>query len=230
MRLPPLIPGILARRHKRFLADVELADGRIVVARCADPGRMPTLSRPGLRVWLSEAAAPRRRLDWKLELVEEAGTLVCVDPLAANRVAREALEARRLPALAGWQRVVPEVAVGNGTRLDFRLEVPGGRPIWLEVKAAGWRRGARSAYPDAPTARGRRHLARLADLARRGDGAAILFVCPRGDVTAVEIAADIDPAYAVALAAARAAGVRAHAFRCKINLDAIEYDREVPLV
>jgi sugar fermentation stimulation protein A len=230
MRLPPLLGGILIRRYKRFLAEVELEGGRVVVARCADPGRMPTLARPGLRVWLSEATAPRRRLDWKLELVEEAGTLVCVDPTFANRLAREAIEAGHLPALAGWQRIRPEVALGDGTRLDFRLDAEGRPPLWLEVKAAGWRRGDHAAFPDAPTARGRRHLARLADLARAGDGAALLLVCPRGDVAAVEIAADIDPAYAAAFAEARRAGVRAYAFRCKINLDAIEYDREVPLV
>jgi sugar fermentation stimulation protein A len=230
MRLPPLLGGILMRRYKRFLAEAELSDGRVVVARCADPGRMPTLSRPGLRVWLSAATGPRRRLDWKLELVEQAGTLVGVDPTLANRVAREVLQAGRIPALAGRERITPEVAVGHGTRLDFRLDAEGRPPLWLEVKAAGWRRGTRSAFPDAPTARGRRHLACLAELARKGEGAALLFVCLRGDVEGVEIADDIDPAYATAFADARAAGVAVHAFRCKINLNAIEYDREVPLV
>ena len=36
IKFPPLIEGILIKRYKRFLADIELDDGEVVTAHCAN--------------------------------------------------------------------------------------------------------------------------------------------------------------------------------------------------
>ena len=70
-------------------------------------------------------------------------------------------------------------------------------------------------FPDAPTARGKRHVEELTDRVRRGDAAMVLFVVQRDDARRVGPYRAIDPAFAAALGAARAAGVmlRAVSFR-----------------
>ena len=85
----------------------------------------------------------------------------------------------------------------------------GGLPVYVEVKSVTLsRRPGLGEFPDARTARGARHLAELAALAESGAARAMLiYAVMRGDATRVDVAADIDPAYAAALDAARAAGV-----------------------
>jgi sugar fermentation stimulation protein A len=56
--LDPLIRGTLIKRYKRFLTDVKLENGEIVVAHCANPGSMLNLQEQGAAVWLSPARNP----------------------------------------------------------------------------------------------------------------------------------------------------------------------------
>jgi sugar fermentation stimulation protein A len=230
VQLPvPLQSATLVRRYKRFLADCDLADGSRITAHIADPGRLPGLAVEGARLWLSASDDPKRKLGHRVELIESAETLVGANTANANRLVAEALAQGRLPSLRTWRATAREARQGSGTRLDFALADTDGRTAFLEVKNITWRRGRVAAFPDAVTARGTKHLATLANLARGGTAAFLLFVCQRADVAAVTIASDIDPAYAAAFGHAVAAGVRVVACRCEINHHAINITEEVPL-
>jgi sugar fermentation stimulation protein A len=230
VQLPvPLQSARLVRRYKRFLADCDLEGGGRITAHIADPGRLPGLALPGTPVHLSESRDPKRKLPFRVELIEAGTTLVGANTANANRLAASALAEGLLPSLAGWQVTAREPRLGPGTRLDFALRDAVGRTAFLEVKNITWRRGDAAAFPDAVTARGARHLATLAGLASAGTPAFLLFVCQRADVAAVSIARDIDPAYAAAFDAARDAGVRVLACRCDINQYAINIAGEIPM-
>ena len=234
MQFPdPLIRGRLQRRYKRFLADVVLDDGTEVVAHCANPGSMLGLAAPGATVWLSPSRNPARKLEYSWELVESDGALVGIHTGRANALVAEALEAGRIPELGGYGRRRPEVRYGTGSRIDFLLEPPedSSRPAcYLEVKSVTLkRRGALAEFPDAVTARGAKHLAELAEVARRGDRAVLLFLVQRCDCAAVAAAADIDPAYAEALAGAVAQGVEVLCYGCDLSPAAITLDARLSL-
>ena len=58
LRFEPLTEGVLLKRYKRFLADVELSSGETVTAHCANTGPMTGVLIPGQRVRLRYAPPP----------------------------------------------------------------------------------------------------------------------------------------------------------------------------
>ncbi|GIX17420.1 MAG: sugar fermentation stimulation protein [Rhodothalassiaceae bacterium] len=231
---PPLVPGRLVRRYKRFLADVVLDDGAgaAVTAHCPNPGAMTGCAEPGMRVWLAPVKNPKAKLAWRWVLSETAeGVLVGVDTARANAFARALIARSAIPEFAGYAGVRTEVALGAGSRIDFLLEDPVGRlaPLMLEVKSVTLRRGAALAFPDAPTARGRRHLDELARLARTGEGrAAVLYLAQRADGDRFALACDIDPDYCRAARRAADAGVAFIARRLRLTPGAVHDDGPLP--
>ena len=230
MRFPgPLTRGVRVQRYKRFLADVQLETGEVVTAHCANPGSMMGLKAPGLPVWLS-AAPPGRKLAWSLELVEADGGLVAINTNNPNRIAAEAIDAGAIPELAGYGAMRREVPYGANSRVDLLLEDPARAPAWVEVKNCHLRRtGSLAEFPDSVTTRGAKHLADLSAQVAAGDRAVMLFVIQRMDCDLLAPAADLDPAYAAALAAAAGAGVEVLAYGCEITTQGVEIGARVPV-
>ena len=236
MRFPePLIQGRLVERYKRFLADVDLSGGERVTAHCANPGAMLGLREPGSRVWLSRAANPDRKLKYNWEFVEVAlgggpDQLVGINTSRPNLLVAEALREERLEPFAGYDRVRAEVKYGRNSRIDFLLESDGSPPCYLEVKNCHMMREAGLAeFPDCTAARSAKHLRELSDMVAAGARAALVYVIQM-QAERFDVARDIDPAYDAAFRAALAAGVESYAYICRITPDAVEIDRQVPIL
>jgi len=229
-----LIPATLLRRYKRFLADVETADGRTMTVHVANPGAMIGLQATGARVWLSKSPNAARKLPYSWELIEAdfggGSELVGVNTAHPNTIVAEALAAGALPQLAGYDSVRREVKYGKASRIDFLLEHPGRPPCYLEVKNVHlMRRHGLAEFPDSVTARGARHLDELAAMVASGARAVMLYVIQIGSATSLALARDIDPAYGRAFDRAREAGVEAMAFTCQIGQDGIALAGPVPI-
>lgn len=226
----PLIPGTLLRRYKRFLADIRLETGEEVTAHCPNPGAMTGLKDPGLRVWLEPVSDPKRKLKFSWKLVEmPGGHWAGIDTAVPNRVVKEALAAGAIPPLTAYGTVRPEVRYREKSRVDFLLQEPGQPDLYLEVKNAHLRRdGDWAEFPDSVTARGARHLGDLAAMVAEGHRAAILYLVQRTDCARMRLAADIDPAYGAAAAAARAAGVETLCFTTHISRNGVSIAQEMP--
>jgi sugar fermentation stimulation protein A len=229
MRLPPLQRGILVERENRFRARVRL-DAVEVLAHVADPGRLRELLVPGRGIWLAQPPPhPARRTAYQVVLAEHDGLLVSVDARLPNALFAEALVEGRFMA-DRYPIVEREVAYGE-SRLDYRLRGAGGAACrdvcWVEVKGASLVRDGEALFPDAPTQRGARHLRALTAIVQAGDAAAVVFVVQRSDATVFRPYAEMDPAFAEALAQAHAAGVEVRAAVCRVSTSEMAITHEI---
>lgn len=221
----PLVDGVLKKRHRRFLADVRLATGRLVTAHCPNPGAMTGLMEPGSAVLLSRSDAPHRKLPYTWELVRVSRTWVCVNTAVANRVVGHWLESGQL--LPGYGTVRREPRHGR-SRFDFALGDGDDDRCLVEVKSVTLKVDGVGAFPDARTERGRRHLetlARLKDVRR-----VLVYFVGRGDVTAVRPADEIDPAYGKALRRAVRAGVEVIAVQGRCGRHGVRRGPELEVI
>jgi sugar fermentation stimulation protein A len=222
----PLLEGVLIRRYKRFLADVELLEpgpagepaGTVVTAHCPNTGPMTGVLHPGGRVRLRHAPSPARKLAWTWEQAEVIGTggspvWVGINTALPNRLVRATIEAGCLePWLGPVGAIRAEVPYGQGrrSRIDLLLS-PGPaaadpRPIYVEVKNTTWTRGELALFPDTVTERGQKHLQELTALLP--EARAVLVPClSRGDVRRFAPGDTADRRYGELFRAALAAGV-----------------------
>lgn len=228
----PLIRGTLERRYKRFLADVVLEDGSTITVHCPNPGAMLGLNMPGLPVWLSKSADPKRKLPHTLELVEVDGGMVGINTLHPNRLVAEALADDAIPELRGYASVRREVKYGKNSRIDFLLQGPERPDCWLEIKNVHLRReGSLAEFPDCVAARSAKHLRELEDMVAQGDRAVVLFVVQRTDCDHFRACAELDSGFATALDHAADVGVEILVRTCTVTeggvrvADAIPWDR-----
>jgi sugar fermentation stimulation protein A len=231
MNLPDLLEGRLLRRYKRFLADVQLADGSEVTAHCPNTGSMKNCAEPGSRVWLLDVNSPQRKLRYRWELVEVAQRyLACINTGRANALVREAIIARRIEALRGYATVLSERPYGNeGSRIDLLLTEPGLPDCYIEVKNVTLLVGeGLGTFPDAVTARGRKHLRELMGVVRQGARGVLFFNVAHSGIERIEPAWEIDPAYAETLVEALDAGVEVLAHGVDITPDHLCLGRPLP--
>lgn len=209
-RAQPLIPGTLLKRYKRFLCDIELESGEIVVAHCVNTGAMEGITAPGMRVWVSQSDNPARKLKYTWELAEVGGDILGVNTSLPNRIVQQLLRDGQLPWLAHWPQFRPEKKYGEKSRVDFWL-TDGSREHFLEVKNCHLVYPDACAYfPDCVSARAAGHLEELLHCCASESGqvtAEVLFFVQMPNVLRVRPSDVHDSAFAEAARRAHAGGV-----------------------
>ncbi len=232
MQFPvPLVRASLLRRYKRFLSDHALPDGTVVTAHCANPGSMFGLLEHGAETWLLPVSDARRKLRYSWEMLRVGRGLVGINTGRPNTLVEEAIRASLLEPLTGYPRIRREVRYGTNSRIDFLLDGADRPPCYVEIKNVHMSRTPGVAeFPDAVTARGRKHLSELAQRAAAGDRAVMLYVVQRDDCSAFRLAGDFDEAYAQASRDAREAGVEVLAYGCRLTRQALAVAHPLALI
>lgn len=213
--------GTFISRPNRFIAHVEL-DGEDTVCHVKNTGRCRELLVPGAPVVLCRGKNPARRTAWDLVTVYKGDMPVNIDSAAPNKIAAE-----YLPTFLGADSLRPEVTYGD-SRLDFSF-TRGGTNGFVEVKGVTLEENGVCRFPDAPTARGTKHLRTLIRAASEGYEAWALFVVQMSGMRCVEPNAATDPAFAEALRSARDAGVHIAAVECNVTDDTVTAAAPLPV-
>ena len=202
----PLVEGVLIKRYKRFLADIQIDNGEIVTAHCANTGPMKGLLKEGAQVRLSFSSSTSRKLPWTWEQVKVSGknneeVWVGINTLFANKLIRKVIEQNLLKdKLGDIAKIKSEVPYGKDkkSRIDFLLTPkssnPDNRNIYVEVKNTTWTKNNVALFPDTETKRGQKHLIELKGLIP--ESKSVLVPCiTRKDIDYFAPGDESDPLY-----------------------------------
>ncbi|HEY8391329.1 MAG TPA: DNA/RNA nuclease SfsA [Capillibacterium sp.] len=233
-----LEPAVFRCRLHRFAAEVETEAGCEVV-HIPNSGRLGELLFPGNRVGLSYEEHPGRLTRYTLVRAGAGAGWAYIDARLPNRILSRFW--RELPPLRPYQQAYPEKTWGK-SRFDLALQSGGaagrdgpaapGRMLttaWLEAKCVTLVRGRTGLFPDAPTARGRKHLQELIGLTREGKKAFVFFFLQHPGGDCVQANGETDPEFAAAMTEAAQCGVLFYAYRVEPGEEKVILT-EVPVI
>jgi sugar fermentation stimulation protein A len=171
---PDILKGTFIRRPNRFVIQCAVEEG-VLDAYLPNPGRMWELLLPGRIVYLvPRAPGSSGTLTHTAVAVEREGIPLLLHTHLNNAVAASLIGKKRIPGLEDATVTRAEAKVGH-SRFDFLLEW-GGRPFYLEIKSCTLVGKRIAMFPDAVTARGKRHLEELAAMSRGRTPCGVLFL------------------------------------------------------
>jgi sugar fermentation stimulation protein A len=216
--------GTLIKRYKRFLADIETSNGKLITIHCPNTGAMTNCQEPGSSVWYSTSENLKRKYPNTWELVQAVnGPLIGINTGLSNHLVKEALVSGTISELSGYSSIRSEVKYGEqNSRIDFLVEYSDRSPTtscFVEVKNVSLCVGdGEGIFPDAETLRGQKHLQELMAMSALGHRAVLVFCVQHSAITSVGPADAIDPEYGRLLRQAKASGVELIAYQAIFDI------------
>ena len=217
MKYENISEGRFISRPNRFIAEVEMQDGRKTV-HVKNTGRCRELLVPGAAVYLEKSAAPGRKTDYDLVAVQKDGKIVNMDSLAPNRTVHEWIASGKY--FKDVTLIKPE-SFYKDSRFDFYVEA-GTRKIYIEVKGVTLEKDRTALFPDAPSDRALKHVEELIEAVGKGFEGYVIFVIQMKGPERFMPNREAQPEFADALQRAKEAGVHILAYDCSVSADEIE--------
>jgi sugar fermentation stimulation protein A len=215
----------LIRRYKRFLADVELDSGDVVVTHCTNSGSMKTCIEEGAEVYLTHVDDPKRKTKYTWEMIKINGDWIGVNTSIPNVLVYEAIRDQEIEGLNSYSEAKREVKFED-SRFDVFAKNDQ-EECFIEVKNVSMKVGDYARFPDAVTSRGKKHLETLIRVKKFGMRAVMFYVIQRSDVSVFGPAYNIDPSYAETLKKAVENGVEVFAYQAEVKPEGINLVKQL---
>ena len=221
-----LVHGKLIRRYKRFLTDIELDNGNVVIAHTSNSGSMKSCLEEGAEVYLTYVDDPKRKTKYTWEMIKINNDWVGINTAVPNVLVYEAVLNQEIESLKGYTHVKREVKFED-SRFDV-FACNENEECFIEVKNVSLKDGKYARFPDAITIRGKKHLETLMRVKEEGKRAVMVYIIQRSDVEIFTPALDIDPDYAATLKKAYESGVEIYPIRAAVSPERIELVEVLP--
>lgn len=214
--------GQFIRRVNRFVAEVRI-DGQVERVHVKNTGRLKELLLPDAEVILESSSHPNRKTKYSLIAVKKYDRWVNIDSQVPNAVVYEALKQGKIFDWKDVRLLKREVAYGN-SRFDLYFETEQEKGF-IEVKGVTLEQDGIALFPDAPTARGAKHVEELANAVGDGYTGVVFFLIQMKGCHAFTPNEMTDKPFAEALQLAAKAGVRILAYDTFVTEDEIVLNR-----
>ena len=153
--------------------------------------------------------------------------MVGINTHLTNKIILESMKEKKIKSLINFANIKSEVKFSDNTRFDF-LICNDKYKCFLEVKNVTLvRKNSIAEFPDAVTARGRKHLKELINAKKKGYKSYILYLIQREDCKSFKIAEDIDGLYKIAYEKAKKNGVKILCYDCKLSNEEIKINNQI---
>lgn len=214
-------------RPNRFVAHVELEDGREEIVHVHDSGRLQELLFSGNEVKIKKASNPNRKTQWDMiSAKSDDGEDILINSAYHRYISQNLLSDPEVSPLGEVDSLKAEVKYGK-SRIDYLLEKDG-KKIWVEVKGVSLSMDKVAAFPDAPSIRAVKHLNELMELKEGGDRAAVLLLILR-DSQYFRPKWETDPKFSDAFYEAMEKGVEVYPVQFELRGKEIVYKGLIPI-
>jgi len=214
----------ILRRVNRFVVEC-LEGGRTIELHLRNTGRLSKLLVRGSRA-LYRPKREGRTLGYLVAIDAEGGYAI-VDTAVQMSLFERALEKGAFSWLEGFKMEGRNVCFAS-SRFDYLLKKQA-LELLLELKSATHVEGLLALYPDAPTKRGRRHVAELAQLAEKGLKTALYFLATHPHAESFRVFREVDEGLYRAVLRAIESGVDVRALKMTMNEELAVYASPDPL-
>lgn len=213
-------------RPNRFIANIEV-DGKEQVCHVKNTGRCKELLTENAEIFVEEFDKnAKRKTKYDLISVYKNSKLINMDSQVPNKVVREWLQNGNL--FDNITLIKPEYKYNN-SRFDFYVEADQ-KKILIEVKGVTLEQDGVVMFPDAPTARGIKHIQELCEAATKGYQTYLIFVIQMEGAKYFTPNIKTHPEFGEALQNAKKSGVKIIAFDCKVSQNEIIANNPVKCV
>lgn len=168
-----VIRGKFLSRPNRFVIFMEIG-GELVKAHMPNPGRMRELLFPGVTLFAVPHEKKGSRTRYRVIGVERDGEVIPLDTSRANDTAEWLINCGKIPGWEEYRVLRREVTMGD-SRFDLLIGNEDVRfPVEVKSCTLFGKHGAM--FPDAVTARGRKHVLHLGEIGKEGGRAGLLIL------------------------------------------------------